>query len=311
LEKRDTAAGLLNPELGRHVHEAPGLEPSEALAPWVRSFWAVRWDLRGREPYRPKVVPFPAVNLVFQRGCSRIIGVSRRRFDGALEGVGQILGVSFHPGGFHAFFPRPLSELSERVLPVDAVFPGADVARLEAEVLASNDDLECVARAEAFLRGHEPRRDPQAELARRLVDRCARDAELVSVEALARTFGLSVRAVQRLFSKYVGVGAKWVVQLFRLHEAIGQLQSARPPSIAELAAALGYYDQAHFVAAFKAVAGQPPSAYVRGLSAPAPRRRTAGASGARRAPRGPDGPPRPRGESSRPSARAASPRRSG
>lgn len=56
---------------------------------------------------------------------------------------------------------------------------------------------------------------------------------------------------------------KWVIQRYRLHEAAAQLTSGRPPTLAALAAALGYFDQAHFARDFKSIVGAAPSAYRR------------------------------------------------
>jgi transcriptional regulator GlxA family with amidase domain len=38
------------------------------------------------------------------------------------------------------------------------------------------------------------------------------------VERLAGELGLSMRGLQRLFAEYVGIGPKWVIRRYRLHE---------------------------------------------------------------------------------------------
>ena len=72
--------------------------------------------------------------------------------------------------------------------------------------------------------------------------------------------GVSVRTVQRLFSEYVGVGPKWVLQRYRLHEALAQLHAGADTDWARFALGLGYYDQAHFVRDFRALVGRTPVA---------------------------------------------------
>jgi AraC-like DNA-binding protein len=59
----------------------------------------------------------------------------------------------------------------------------------------------------------------------------------------------------------VGVHPKWVIQRYRLLEAVAQLGSAEPPKLAALAAALGYADQAHFQREFKVVVGRTPGSF--------------------------------------------------
>jgi AraC-like DNA-binding protein len=74
---------------------------------------------------------------------------------------------------------------------------------------------------------------------------------------------MTPRALQRLFSEYVGVGPKWVIQRLRLHEAIAQVQQGHAVSWAALAQSLGYFDQAHFIADFRRLVGRTPAQYAR------------------------------------------------
>ena len=72
---------------------------------------------------------------------------------------------------------------------------------------------------------------------------------------------MDARALQRAFRTHVGVSPKWVMQRYRLHEAAERLREEKPPSLAALAAALGYADQAHFARDFKRAVGQTPRAF--------------------------------------------------
>ena len=74
---------------------------------------------------------------------------------------------------------------------------------------------------------------------------------------------MSRRTLQRLFSEYIGVGPKWVIRRFRLHEAAGRIDAGGAVDWARLALELGYSDQTHFIKDFKAIVGQTPTAYVR------------------------------------------------
>jgi AraC-like DNA-binding protein len=101
-------------------------------------------------------------------------------------------------------------------------------------------------------------------LARDLVSRMRADPSLRTVSEVGRISGLTIRALQRLFREYVGVSPKWVVRRFRLQEAAEQLKD-HGQTIASVAAALGYFDQAHFVRDFKACVGCAPLDYRRQL----------------------------------------------
>lgn len=71
--------------------------------------------------------------------------------------------------------------------------------------------------------------------------------------------------LQRLFNEYVGVSPKWVINRYRLHEAVAILAQDQSIDWAQLAADLGYFDQAHFIRDFKSVTGRTPTEYVTGI----------------------------------------------
>jgi AraC-like DNA-binding protein len=87
------------------------------------------------------------------------------------------------------------------------------------------------------------------------------DSSLRRVDELSVVSGLSVRALQRLFSDYVGVSPKWVMRRARLHEAALRADGGEPVDWAALASDLGYADQAHLTRDFTATIGVPPARY--------------------------------------------------
>ncbi|MBZ9638723.1 helix-turn-helix domain-containing protein, partial [Streptomyces sp. PSKA30] len=85
------------------------------------------------------------------------------------------------------------------------------------------------------------------------------------VADFAHAEGLSVRALQRLFSTYVGVSPKWVILRYRIHEALEHAGTHTDINWATLATDLGYADQAHLVRDFTATVGVSPTAYAQGV----------------------------------------------
>ncbi|HEX9009624.1 MAG TPA: helix-turn-helix domain-containing protein [Holophagaceae bacterium] len=238
---------------GRFLAEGP-------LGDLVEHVWTVSWDRRGLPPVTRETLPHPSVHLVIEAGRSGLAGVHTGRFIRKLEGQGRVLGVKFRPGCFHPFWGRPVRELTDQVLPLAAIFgPGGE--SLEAAVLGCPEDMAAASVAEAFLLARLPRPDARAQLARATVARILEDRELTQVDAVAREAGMSVRSLQRLFQDYVGVGPKWVILRYRLHDAMERLESGQAVDLAALALALGFYDQAHFIKAFRALLGRTPAVY--------------------------------------------------
>ncbi|MFI1213775.1 DUF6597 domain-containing transcriptional factor [Streptomyces sp. NPDC020802] len=271
--RRDTRGIVDAPELFSRVRFRRR-EPAAALRPYLEHYWLIDWDLP--EPYASHVVPHPSVNVVFQRyaalgaqgaqeeppGTAEVSGIGLELFTKKLEGRGRVCGVQFRPGGFRPFAPRhPVSALTGRRPPLAEVLP-ATQGDIDA-VLAPDDEDARVAALDAFLLGLGPAPDPRADLAMALVDRIRTDRTIRRVGDLADEQGMTVRAIQRLFSAYVGVGPKWVVLRYRIHEALEHAESTPALDWAALAADLGYADQAHLVRDFTATVGVPPTAYAR------------------------------------------------
>jgi AraC-like DNA-binding protein len=266
LEKNDTLAappkGVVDPRgaarrigLRRHA-------PSAHLAHCVEYHWIVEWDLRGQPAQTQRVLPYPNVHLAFEAGCTALHGVVDGPFDKVLAGQGRVLGIRFRPGGARALVPGDIATITGRTLTAPEVL-GISAGQAEAAVLGAGDDAGMIAAAEGLLlpRLAALAPDPRAQLAERAVLAAQADDGPVDVAALAATVDLDERSLQRLFRAYVGVPPKWVVQRFRLQEAMARLAAPEPPDLAGLAQELGFFDQAHLTRCFTALVGRSPLGY--------------------------------------------------
>lgn len=262
--------GVLVPAFAAGTFRHERLAPGPALGALVEHYWWVGWDMQGQPAQQQETLPHPNVHLVVEHDAEGVYGVHTARYTKALAGRGFAFGVKFRPGGFRPFFGRPVAQIADRRVALASLF-GADGTRLVRAVRASAGAADALpgalaALAEGFLLARLPPPDADAALAAALVDAIAGDPGLLTVQALAAQAGMNRRALQRLFQQYVGVGPKWVIQRYRMHEALAQLQAGAAPALAQLALDLGYFDQAHFVRAFTALVGQPPGAYRRAMT---------------------------------------------
>jgi AraC-like DNA-binding protein len=221
--------------------------PSPDLACFVDRYWVVSWNYR--EPYRQLIVPYPNVHLTFQNGRATINGVSSGHQIRVLEGASGVFGVAFRPGCFRPFLRASVSTITDRTVDAREVF-GSDLP-----------DPPEVATVERYLRARLPDPDPKAEEAADIVAKIAAKSEITRVDALASDLGTRVRKLQRLFAEYVGIGPKWVIRRYRLHEVTERLAKGADIDWAVLAAELGYADQAHFARDFKEMFGESPTWY--------------------------------------------------
>ncbi|WP_440070086.1 AraC family transcriptional regulator [Streptosporangium sp. OZ121] len=225
--------------------------PSPDLAPYVERYWVVSWDYA--EPYRQLVVPYPNVHLTFRDSGATVQGVCDGHRIKVLEGRSGVFGVAFRPGGFRPFLGAPVSTITNRSLDARQVFTG------------DLPDPVDVATVEDFLRARLPERDAKVERAAGIVATIAANPEITRVTTLADLFETNVRELQRLFADYVGIGPKWVIRRYRLHEVTERLERGAPADWAGLATELGYADQAHFVRDFKDMFGESPTWYAERL----------------------------------------------
>ncbi len=252
--------GLVDPVSAARRIRLATYPPSLPLQTFVDYFWLVEWDMTGRAPEVQRVLPYPNAHLVFDQGQTAIHGVVRGAFHRKVEGAGRVLGVRFKPGGLRPLIGFPLSRLADRTMPVDDILktPGEQA---EQHVLSQKDDASMVAAAQALLMAALPAPDPRAVIAEQAVAAAAATRGPINVAALCEQVGIEERALQRLFSNYVGVSPKWVIQRFRLQEATWRLAAQGAADLADLACELGFFDQAHFTRQFTALVGQSPMEY--------------------------------------------------
>lgn len=211
------------------------------------------------------LLPHPSVSLTVERGgVARegsqgdgvfVTGVVTGRFDVARSGRGGALGLKFRPGGFTAWSGIAAGTLTDRVLPAASLLPAtAALARLplDAELAAPN--------LSAFVERLGSGRPGVPEPLDRALQ-LVLDPLVTRVDQLAERCECSVRTLQRLLQRYVGVGPKWLIRRQRMHDAVAELDAGGVDSLAELAVRLGWYDQSQFARDFTRLVGVPPASY--------------------------------------------------
>ena len=250
--------GILHPQEQARHRSLSRLAAGPGIDRFVEWYWIVQWDLQ--TPYVAEVLSYPSVNITFEEpGGAFVNGVCTRKFERELLGRGRVFGVKFWAGGFGAVTGLDVASFRDQVLPLRELFDDAD--RLADLVFAEDSDVRRRAVVEAFLRDHLVAADPQYELVREIVAAMAEDRSVTRVDQLTERFDIPIRKLQRLFRRYVGVGPKWVLRRYRLHDGAELLARGEAAELADLALALGYFDQAHFSREFKDQIGLTPAEY--------------------------------------------------
>ncbi len=232
----------------------------DAVADVVQGLWAARWSIPDGHVHTVELLADPCVNLVCERDASgtqsRLVGVSTSLFRRELVGTGAVRGVKLRPGGVRAFVDASASMF--RDLNTELHTLCTETRSLERDVLCESDE-EGFAAFATWLKNRRRREDPNVSLAVAIVERLQRDHEILRVEQLCTIAGLSIRPLQRLFKDYVGATPKWLIRRHRLQEVATRIDRGEAPNFADLAAELGYTDQAHLTRDFRAATGLSPS----------------------------------------------------
>jgi AraC-like DNA-binding protein len=174
----------------------------------------------------------------------------------------SMMGVHFRPGGAALVLGLPASELSDRVVELDAIW-GADSRNLRERLLEAIEPAAKFKCLEKFvLRRADNRLVESACLAHAI--RIFQSApESVSVRKVAAEIGWSHKHLINAFQSCVGVSPKQFSRVRRFQNAVRTLQLSQSTALAEIALSCGYYDQPHFNSDFKTFSGLTPTDFLR------------------------------------------------
>lgn len=266
-----TRAGLLRPEqFAQHV-DLHRWVPGPVAQRWVENYWALAWDLPEGRSFLSETLPHPTCSLTVEHathprpgvGDDTVVmtGVVTRRFEVVTQGRARVFGVKFRPGGLVALVGGRARDWTDRVVAARVVVP----PRLR-DALAELDLAEGLDEAppvvDEVIASLRPVHDDDtydrvlAVIADMLGDRA-----LLSVGQVEERHEVSARTLQRWFTTYVGVGPKWVLARYRMHDAVSELDAGYAGSLTDLAHRYGWFDQAHFTRDFVDLVGVTPGAY--------------------------------------------------
>lgn len=241
-----------------HVRVAPS--PSAARA--VEALFG--YEVAGDVPH--VAIPHPQIDLLFRFGAAARGGLDAHAFGARAHvhrktprGVVRTVAARIRLGATEAILGAPAKEIAGRIVALDDLWGPA----------ATRETFDRLARAESAL---ESTRILDRVLAERVANARATPAasSLVlaaagklldaPVNAVADELGVSERHLRRVFLEKTGLRPKTFAKLVRFRRAVEAARSERAAGWAEIAVTAGYYDQAHLIAEFRAIAKTPPRA---------------------------------------------------
>lgn len=243
------------------------------LRPYVHSY-AGYWDAAA-SPFRARLVPSGRAVVLINLGEPFAQNRRLGKVDPSVQVTGSLVvgledgpRMCDHPGGQEAIrleltplgayrlFAVPMSELTNRAVELRDVFgPGAGL--LVEHLAATGDwaarfDLLDFALSARIARGPDPA--PEVRHAWRLLSRAG---GVTPVRRIADEVGWSQGYLIRRFTEQIGLTPKTSARVLRFNRAV-RLLTGEDANLTEVAAACGYYDQAHLNREFRALAGTTP-----------------------------------------------------
>jgi AraC-like DNA-binding protein len=247
--------------------------PPAALADVVQCFWTVRSSVPIQAVRQTLVLPDGCTDIIFNFGDAPerggagghgerayAVGTMTRAVTVGHTGDVDILGVRFRPGAGPRLLRFEAAALVDGWTVLDAVWPDGRHLwqRLAGEAVTDRTGP----LRDALVRARVAAAAPDRHLRRALGLIEARRGA-ITVEDLSTGTGVGRRQLERLFIRDVGVSPKAAARIARVEHALQLLRAARPAGLAGVAAAAGFFDQAHMTREVRRVTGVTPAAFRR------------------------------------------------
>lgn len=241
----DPTRGVLYPERLPRFTRLPAPEAASDLVAW---FWIPEWDLPDGEESRQPILGYPAANLAVEPDGVTLWGATTRASERVLTGSGWAVGALLRPMALGRLSSAP-RELVDGHVTLDA----PDLHRRVVEAMPDHDAATSAVAAWLAARVGPP--TPEGRLANAMAEVLMTDPAVLHVDDAAARLRVSVRTLQRLAHRTVGLSPAAMIRRRRLQEAAQRVRDDPSASLADVAADLGYADQAHLAHDFRTVLG--------------------------------------------------------
>jgi AraC-like DNA-binding protein len=201
-----------------------------------------------------------------------VLGPRRRASYHTDRGLGVRAKIRLRPGVAEGVLGLPVRELAQRAVPLDLVWGDdagitATLCRLAADPKAVRSELRrrLLLRLQDAPDGVRRRARLAAAAASALSGAGCRDGLRPTVSEVARSLSVSERQLRSVFSSVVGLSPKRFASVERVRAVTAADANC---GLAEVATSVGYYDQAHLTADFRAAMGVTPGGFRAGRFPP-------------------------------------------
>lgn len=249
-------------------------------SPPLNAYIGYLYYLEGALYPRERILPFPSLDLkinfggvlrvIEPHGAERAQTLTESWWTGVWSAYHTIdwpddlrfYGVYFRPAGVYPFLQLPLSELHNRVVPLEGIW-GGYAAEIRERLHVAGSVQAGLALLERLLLARLCDAPYGFDLVRYAVQSIHQRHGALSIRGLSDHVGISQNHLLTYFKRMVGVGPKELARLVRLRHVFRLIDPTQPVDWAQIAHQCGYYDQAHLSNDFRMLLGLSPTGYLR------------------------------------------------
>jgi AraC-like DNA-binding protein len=240
-----------------------------SLSTWVRKFWVLDNAQNDQPVHNKNVLPNSCFNLAYVTGQGLLIrnrrgelampattyfcGQARASVDVVIQPRTLVTMVQLHPWALTSLTEQSLADSADGIIPLAEFLPELSPLLLPSYQLASGPAGEAaVVEHISSVLPTLVRPTAPAPLLQRACQRLQQVQGCLSIAELAQELQCSPRTLEKHFRQGLGLTPKEFTTVLRVRGVVDTLQAPGPPlPLAQVALAHGFYDQAHFIHAFR------------------------------------------------------------
>jgi AraC-like DNA-binding protein len=212
-------------------------------------------------------IPRPEIHLAVRFGPNarhgldaHALGVREKAVRKLIRSGQRTVLARLHLGAHVAVFGVPASEIAGRIVALEDLWGEAAARRFFDRLAGATDMLAAAAIVESAIAERVAAADTRSQRAQLSLNTASMLTKLTSanVNSVAGELGVSDRHMRRVFRETLGMSPKTFAKLMRFERALRAAHENNHASWANIAAASGYYDQAHLIAECRGMTGVTP-----------------------------------------------------